>query len=170
MQTTGYPLLCILFVSITAVIVLFLWSWKSGVNSWGNHPMMRMRRNNRRSLRMENIQVNCTFIVDGSDGEHQELMYRKGKGHIIYISTGGVRLRSRVILPLREGVHIRLFFYLGEEKFALAGRLVRKQEDVDEEDIMYGFVFSDVPNKDRERIMIYQSEKGQGAGSRTLVS
>lgn len=104
----------------------------------------------RRAFRIELLDQECEFELIGfGDKMLEPLKYKKGKGKIKDISYSGMKLSCKLDFPVRKKIFLRLHFVLYDEEFSLKGKIVRKEERMD--DIFYGIEFIELDHQDQQR-------------------
>lgn len=105
----------------------------------------------RRAFRIELLDQECEFELIGfGDKMLEQLKYKKGKGKIKDISYSGMKLSCKLDFPVRKKIFLRLHFVLYDEEFSLKGKIVRKEERMD--DIFYGIEFIELDHQDQQRL------------------
>ncbi|WP_027416508.1 PilZ domain-containing protein [Aneurinibacillus terranovensis] len=106
----------------------------------------------RRAFRIKLLDQECTFeLIDFGDKLLEPLKHRKGEGKIKNISRTGMKLRCEFDLPVKKQIFLQLHFVLHDEEFSFKGKIVRKEELMN--DIFYGIDFIEVNPKEQQRLL-----------------
>ncbi|XJZ27516.1 PilZ domain-containing protein [Bacillota bacterium Lsc_1132] len=105
----------------------------------------------RESFRVKLLEQECTFeIIDFDDKLLEQLKHRQGKGEIRDISRTGLKLICDYDLPVRKHIFLQLYFLLQDEEFSFKGKIVRKEELMN--DIIYGIEFIEADSTEQQRL------------------
>lgn len=118
-----------------------------------NHELqVRLKEKERRNAyRVQLLEQTCKFeFINFGDKALEKLINRKGEGKIRDISRTGMKLICNYDLPVRKKVFLQLHFVLFNEEFSLKGKIVRKEELMN--DIVYGIEFMEINSTDKERL------------------
>lgn len=106
----------------------------------------------RRAFRIKLLDQVCIFeFIDFGDKLLEPLKHRKGEGKIKDISCTGMKLSCEFDLPVRKQIVLQLGFVLDDEEFSLKGKIVRKEELMNE--INYGIDFIEAAPKEKQRLL-----------------
>lgn len=102
----------------------------------------------RRAFRIKLPDQECKFELIGfGDKSLEPLKYKKGEGKIKDISYLGMKLSCKLDLPIRKKIFLLIHFTLCNEEFSLKGKIVRKEELMN--DILYGIEFMELDHQDQ---------------------
>ena len=105
----------------------------------------------RRAFRIKLIDQKCIFgLIDFGDKLLEPLRHKKGEGKIKDISHTGIKLSCEFDLPVRKQIVLQLQFVLDNEEFSFKGKIVRKEELMNE--INYGIDFIEADPKEKQRL------------------
>ncbi|EHL74634.1 hypothetical protein HMPREF1015_03272 [Bacillus smithii 7_3_47FAA] len=105
----------------------------------------------RRAFRIKLLDQECKLESIGfGDKLLEPLKHKKGEGKIKDISYLGMKLSCKLDFPVRKKIFLRLHFVLCDEEFSLKGKIVRKEERMD--DIFYGIEFIELHHQDQQRL------------------
>lgn len=106
----------------------------------------------RRAFRIKLLDQVCIFeFIDFGDKSLEPLKQRKGQGKIKNISRTGIKLSCEFDLPVRKQIVLQLHFVLDDEEFSFKGKIVRKEELMNE--IIYGIDFIESDPKEEKRLL-----------------
>ncbi|PWA12761.1 PilZ domain-containing protein [Pueribacillus theae] len=104
-----------------------------------------------RAFRLKLFEQECIFeLIDFGDKLLEGLKHKTGKGKILDISHTGMKLNSELNFPVRKEIFLQLYFELQKEKFSLKGKIVRKEEFLN--DFSYGIQFIGVNPVEEQRL------------------
>lgn len=105
----------------------------------------------RRAFRVTLLDGKCIFeFIDFGDKLLEPLRHRKGEGKIKDISRTGMKMSCEIDLPVRKQIFLQLRFVIDDEEFSFKGRIVRKEELLNE--IIYGIDFIEADPKEEQRL------------------
>lgn len=105
----------------------------------------------RQAFRMKLLEQKCALeFVDFGDESLEKLKHRKVEGQIKDISRTGIKLICEFDLPVRKQITLQLNFVLQDEDFSFKGKIVRKEEKLN--DITYGIEFIEVGEKEQQQL------------------
>lgn len=106
----------------------------------------------RRAFRINLLDQVCIFeFIDFGDKLLEPLMQRKGEGKIKNIGRTGIKLSCEFDLPVRKQIFLQLYFVLDDEEFTFKGKIIRKEELMNE--IIYGIDFIEADPKEEQRLL-----------------
>lgn len=105
----------------------------------------------RKAFRIKLLDQKCIFeFIDFGDKLLEPLKHRKAEGKIKNISRTGMKLSCEFDLPVRKQILLQLHFVLHDEEFSLVGKIVRKEELMN--NIYYGIEFIEPDSKEQQRL------------------
>lgn len=105
----------------------------------------------RENFRVKLLEQECTFeLIDFGDKLLERLKHRQGEGKIRDISRTGLKLICDYDLPVRKHIFLQLHFMLQDEEFSFKGKIVRKEELMN--DIIYGIEFIEADSNEQQRL------------------
>ncbi|MDA3129435.1 PilZ domain-containing protein [Aliibacillus thermotolerans] len=94
----------------------------------------------RQDHRVEFTSKKCTFeIIRIGNQIFQQSERKQGQGDALDISRSGLKLLCRYDLPVRKKIILQLKFHVNNKPFVLTGKIVRKEETL--EQVAYGIQF-----------------------------
>ena len=107
--------------------------------------MQLENKEKRKTFRVKLLKQKCTFtITDFGDPKFEILKNKKSEGEIIDVSSTGMKISCPLDLPIKKKVIFQLDFTLQEEPFSFKGKIIRKEETI--EDTIYAIRFINAEN------------------------
>ncbi|HET7627877.1 MAG TPA: PilZ domain-containing protein [Bacillales bacterium] len=110
-------------------------------------------KNRRKYHRIDLTEKSCEVkLLDTENPVLKDRINEVVKGEIANISIGGIKLNSKMDIPVKDDVFIEMNFDLQEEAFCLKGLIVRKEAQVKESHVGYGVQFVGMTESDQQRL------------------
>lgn len=112
----------------------------------------RTSKNKRRTFRVKANHIYCIVKFEHfGDPKLQKLEDKTIDGYIEDISLTGMKFVSNYELPVRSDIRITTSFQLDQFVFSLKGKIVRRQDHLNFENVIYGIEFNDLlPNQQKQ--------------------
>ncbi|MCQ6278573.1 PilZ domain-containing protein [Bacillus sp. EB600] len=110
------------------------------------------QKNKRKNFRVKANDIYCIVKFDHfGDPKLQKLKDKTIEGYIEDISLTGMKFVSNYELPVRSDIRITTSFQLDQFVFSLKGKIVRRQDHLKFENVIYGIEFTDLlPNQQKQ--------------------
>jgi hypothetical protein len=99
--------------------------------------------NHRKSFRLQVGSQSCTLqLIEFGDEKLEKLKNKKVTGYIQDISATGLKFVTEYNLPIRKKISVNLNFEMKDQLFTLKADIVRKEEQMDHNNVVYGIKFN----------------------------
>lgn len=117
-----------------------------------NRKQLKTFSDKRRCFRVQTNDIYCILKFDDfGDPKLQKLKNKTIDGYIEDISLSGIKVVSNYELPIRSDIRITTSFQLDQFVFSLKGKIIRRQDHLNVENVIYGIEFYDLqPNQQKQ--------------------
>lgn len=117
-----------------------------------NSKPLKTYKDKRNCVRVPVNNIYCIAKFDHfGDPKLQKLNDKTIDGHIEDISLSGLKFVSNFELPVRSDIRTTISFHLGEFVFSIKGKIIRRQDHLNFENVIYGVEFTEMlPNQQKQ--------------------
>ncbi|WP_249310469.1 PilZ domain-containing protein [Bacillus sp. FJAT-49736] len=108
--------------------------------------------NKRKNFRVEVDNLYCIIKFNHfGNPKYEKLKDKTIEGYIEDISLSGMKFSSDYELPVRSDINILISFQLDHLVFSVKGKIVRRQDHLNNENVTYGIEFAELlPNQEKQ--------------------
>lgn len=163
-MTALLTIFLLLFLTLLFISTIFIKKYKKLIDI-KNHQIKELhktiasleakikRKERRQSFRARVENVTCEFLFYKIGGKKiTPPKNLKGLGVVVDIGYLGMRFMYENEITIRKNVELEIMFQLENESFKLIGKLVRKEENLNNNYITYALQFMDVYTKEQRKL------------------
>lgn len=121
-----------------------------------NKTQIYTGKNRRKCFRVEVDNIYCIIkFIDFANSKLNKLKNRTINGYIENISLSGLKIVSDYELPVRSDIRITISFKLEDYVFTMKGKIVRREDHIENKYVGYGVEFLELlPNQRKQLNML----------------